>query len=131
MNPNQWRSLVLRVRNKAVDELGAVLESKTAVVTTHVLMTSDGRPLLWTEPFISLSDPIAGDHGQWPDFIDDTSKSVASAMRNTKDGVCAATLRVAINCDGHPIFWNSLRVIRIEPSKNAKEKLLAILTETS
>jgi hypothetical protein len=58
------------------------------------------------------------------------SESRETLSNNKSDGIAILSIHIVVDSDNRPLFWVVPDGKRVEPSKNAKETLIAALTQS-
>ena len=58
------------------------------------------------------------------------SESRETLSNNKSDGIAILSIHIVVDSDSRPLFWVVPDGKRVEPSKNAKETLIAALSQS-
>ena len=64
---------------------------------------------------------------RWDSFVSRLKQEADSVLRNNSDGVAIITAHILVKSDGAPLIWVVQDGKRIEPSKDARSVIAAIL----
>jgi hypothetical protein len=68
---------------------------------------------------------------EWRSVVLRLMSEVQETLSNNKsDGIAIVTIHIVADSDNRPLFWVLPEGKRVEPSKNAKEALMAVLTQS-
>jgi hypothetical protein len=66
----------------------------------------------------------------WNAFVARMESEARATLKNNRHGVCVVTAHVAVDADGNPMVWVVPGSVRVEPSNDAKNILLPLLTNS-
>ena len=66
-------------------------------------------------------------HPEWQQLALRLTAEAQDTLRNSRGGCALITIHVVVEADGRPMFWLVSDGRRIEPAKNAKQILKALV----
>jgi hypothetical protein len=66
---------------------------------------------------------------EWASFAKRIQAKAAETLENNaSDGIAIVSMHIAVDSNGRPLVWVITEPKRVEPSKNAKETLIKLLS---